>query len=80
MDKQALRNAIGGMPIQGERMYDTVAIALCSYFSDHLERPEEDHDTEHGWGQWVEEKANKALDELTDVVLRLTDKATTSHT
>lgn len=37
---------------------DNLAVMLCSYFSRHLDRPEEDEETDdnHHWGAWVIER------------------------
>lgn len=59
-----LRNRLGSLPVEnGDRHSDTLAIALCSYFEDHMERPEDDPiDDELGWGKWVIQKCDEALD------------------
>jgi hypothetical protein len=41
-----------------------VAIALAAYFSDHLDRPEDDEEGEDGWGIWVIEQTNITLDAI----------------
>ena len=62
---EKLRNRIGGLHIVGG---DNLSIALCTYFSSHLDRPENDEDTEHGWGEWVEQQCNKTLDDIADTL------------
>lgn len=44
-------------------MTSNVAIALASYFSDHLDRPEDDEEGEDGWGVWVIEQTNVEFSE-----------------
>lgn len=32
---------------------DNLAIALCTYFQDHSDRPEDDEDDDEGWTVWI---------------------------
>jgi hypothetical protein len=68
--RQEARSKIGGILIEKHSgVQDNLAIALCSYFSSHMDRPESDPETEHGWGAWVEQKANDALDLIVSELL-----------
>lgn len=58
------RNDIAGVPAGAEIASDNVAIALASYFSDHVSRPENDEVGEEGWGAWVIEQTNITLDAI----------------
>jgi hypothetical protein len=71
MDRQRLRNLIGGIDMEpvGKMTSDNLAIALCTYFTDHMDRPEPDPDGEHGWGEWVVKMTDAALDRVTDQVI-----------
>lgn len=57
------RNKLGGIYIEKATWSDNLAIALASYFSGHLDRPDNDEDDpELGWGKWVLMKTDEALD------------------
>lgn len=73
IDRQKLRNAIGGTFVEnsGPRAVDdNLAIALCTFFDDHRDCPDEPNSDEHGWKPWVVEKCNWALDAITDAAMR----------
>jgi hypothetical protein len=63
-----LRNRLGGLLVEDDNSHgipDTLAIALCSYFEDHVDRPDDDPiDDELGWGKWVVAKVEAAIDRL----------------
>lgn len=61
------RNELGNLNIErGDS--DNLGIALCSYFESHIERPRDDPEGELGWGEWVVDKSNEALDYLAEKI------------
>lgn len=58
------RNDIAAVTAGSNAGWDNVATALASYFSDHLDRPEDDEEGEDGWGIWVIEQTNITLDAI----------------
>ena len=60
-----LRNELGGIQLEEGPNADNLAIALATYFDIHMDRPDPDPDTgDLGWGDWVIEKTNDALDKI----------------
>lgn len=57
-----LRNLLAGAYVEKVSDSDNLSIVLCSYFESHTDRPDNDPDTENGWGEWAEQKADEALD------------------
>ena len=60
------RNIIGGAYLEKGSSADNLAIALGTYFSVHMDRPDGDEGTEsddnYHQGDWVLAKINEALD------------------
>lgn len=57
------KNLLGGIDLETDRQCDNLAVALASYFSRHMYRPNDDEDDpELGWGKWVMTKTEEALD------------------
>lgn len=66
-----LKEEFGSMPMSDSPGGDNLAIALATYFSDHLERPENDEETETGWGEWVESRTNDVIERLAHIAKRV---------
>ena len=59
-----LKNKLGMIHVEESGSSDNLGIVLISYFESHLDRPEDDEESESGWGVWAVEKADKALDRI----------------
>ena len=58
------KNDIAAVTAGSGANWDNVAIALAAYFSDHLDRPDDDDEDETGWGVWVIEQTNITLEAI----------------
>jgi len=77
IDNVQVRNRAGSTPVLkgGFVTDDNLAIALCTYFSNHPDRPMADEfDEQEGWGVWVIEKTNDLIDRVVQNVLEEVDK------
>ncbi len=68
--KLTLREALAGAEVDT----DNLSIVLCTYFSRHANRPEDDEENEdnHYWGDWVIQKCDEALDKIADAAEKRT--------
>ena len=62
------RNNLAGIQLEQGFTGDNLVIALCSYFEDHLDCPDEEPDDENGWKPWALQKAYAALDLIVDEI------------
>jgi hypothetical protein len=61
-EEQLAINRLGGIPVEDCPRSDNLAIVLATYFSEHMDRPENDpENTDLGWGEWVLKKTDEAL-------------------
>lgn len=59
------RNRVADITAEGGFNPDNLAVILASYFSRHMDRPEDDKDDpELNWGPWVMKKTDEALDRI----------------
>ena len=59
------RNRVADITLEDGWNRDNLTVILATYFSDHMERPENDkNDPDLGWGPWVMQKTNEALDRI----------------
>jgi len=59
---EQISSKLGNAFVEKDSMSDNLAIVLCTYFERHPCRPDDDKETENGWGKWVEQKTDTALD------------------
>jgi len=63
---QRIRNKLGSVLVEDPTLdfdeIDNLATVIAIYFELHVDRPDDDPETENGWGEWVERKTNEALD------------------
>lgn len=67
--KDRLYREFGYLAMDESPTADNLGIALCQYFESHPDRPEDDEDTDSGWGQWVEDRACAIIDKLVQIAL-----------
>lgn len=65
-----IRSQIAHVQVDDSAMGDNLAIALCTYFSDHPDRPDNDPDTEHGWGEWVTKREQETIKRIVEAAMR----------
>ena len=69
---QNLRNRIASvsMDIKGcpDFMTDNLAIAICSYWEGHMDRPDDDKDDDEGWSPWVRQQYEETMDRIVSAV------------
>lgn len=70
--KLTTREILAGAHVEGHTFGDNLSIVLCTHFSDHPDRPEEDeageNEDNHYWGDWVCRKTDEALDLIADAI------------
>ena len=74
MDKIALRNLLANVDAGTTDGGDNVAIALATYFDNHLHKPEgsdDEFDEELGWSNWVIQQVNATLDAMVEVAISI---------
>ena len=71
MADQNTISKISNFDVEEGVLVDNLAIVLVTYFERHLDRPDNDPETEHGWGEWAEQKANEAVELIADQIAKL---------
>lgn len=68
MNKEELIHRLSVASVE-EGYSDNLSIVLASYFERHEDRPKDDPiDTELGWGVWVIEKTEEAIEYITEQI------------
>ena len=72
IDKEDLVHLLSSLDIEKDEVIsDNLTIVLATYFSEHMERPEDDpEDTDFGWGRWVMERTEATIDYMADQILK----------
>jgi len=72
--KLTTRDILGSVHVEENVCGDNLSIVLCTYFSDHMDRPEGDVATENDdncyWGDWVYWKTDEALNIIADAITK----------
>lgn len=73
------RNRIGCINVEdGGARGDNLAIVLASYFSAREDRPKDDpDDVDTGWGVWVIDKTNRALERIAEATSQTRGQSST---
>jgi hypothetical protein len=73
MNNTGMRLLIGNITVGTDENNDCLAVALASYFTDDMGRPNDDPIDDYiGWGKWVIEQTNATLDKIAEVILENT--------
>ena len=83
IDQKKLEGVLAGTNVEdvsGVAGCDNLSIVLVSYFEGHMDRPDNDPNTEHGWGEWASEKCDVAIRLLAEAVLEELNKCPTTQT
>ena len=56
-----IRTALAGFQMDEDGKGDNLAIAICTYFDSHPDRPGDDKDDDDGWSPWVRENYRRVM-------------------
>lgn len=77
MDKDKLIDILKSSNVEPKwyPMSDNLAIALATYFENHMDRPDDDHiHDDLGWSEWVMTKTNEAIENIAEHIIKELEK------
>lgn len=75
VNKEDLIHILSSLDIERDTASDNLSIVLATYFSEHMDRPEDDpDDDEFGWGEWVIDQTENTIEYMAEQILERINK------